>query len=163
MSLSLYEINRAILDLVDPETGEITDWEAFDRLQMDKTEKLENVALWYKNLVAEAAAIRAEEVNLAKRRGSLEKKAEGLKKYLCDALCGEKFTTARCSISWRKTIKTVISNVDEVAAWCEDNGARDLVVYGSPSVSKDEIKKLLKGGAEIPGAYLTLELSMGVK
>ena len=32
--MTLYEIDKMITDLADPETGEITDFEALDNLQM---------------------------------------------------------------------------------------------------------------------------------
>ena len=47
---NLYEINEEIKNTIDLETGEIVDFEAFEKLQMERTEKLENIALWYKNL-----------------------------------------------------------------------------------------------------------------
>ena len=80
--MNIYQIDAAILELVDPETGEIENWEAFERLQMEREQKIENVACLYKNVMAEAAAIRQEELNLAKRRQSNEKTGERLKKYL---------------------------------------------------------------------------------
>ena len=163
MALNIYEINQAILDLVDPETGEILDGEAFDQLQMEREAKLENVACWIKNLVAEGAALRAEEVNLAERRKLVERKVERLKKYLGDALGGEKFQTAKCAVSFRKTSKVEVTDARSVAAWCEDNGYGDLVAYAAPSVSKTDLSKLLKSGMEIPGAEIVEGISMGVK
>ena len=163
MSMSLYEIDRNILSLVDQETGEIMDADAFEQLQMERETKLENVACWIKNLTAEGAALRAEEINLAERRKVVERKIERLKKYLADALDGEKFQTAKCAVSFRKTSKVEIADVECVAKWCEDNGLFDLVVYSSPTVSKSEIAKLLKGGTEIPGASVVEGISMGVK
>ena len=163
MSISLYEINRAILELVDPETGEIMDGEAFDQLQMERVDKLENIACWIKNLVADGAALRAEEVALAERRKKVERKVERLKSYLAEALGGEKFETTRCSVSFRKTTKVEISDVSDAAAWCEDNGYLDMVAYSAPTVSKTELAKLLKAGKVIPGAELVESLSMGVK
>ena len=163
MALNIYEINQAILDLVDPETGEILDYEAFDQLQMEREAKLEGVACWIKNLVAEGAALRAEEVNLAERRRAVERKAERLKKYLGEALGGEKFQTAKCAVSFRKTTRVEITDARSVAEWCDDNGLGDLVVYSAPSVSKPELAKLLKIGEAIPGAELVEGISMGVK
>ena len=49
---SIYEINQAIMDCLDPETGEILDMEALEQLQMDRVQKAENVACWRKNLMA---------------------------------------------------------------------------------------------------------------
>ena len=54
--MKLYEIDQAILALVDPETGEILDYEAFSELKMKREEKIEGMALWHKNLTAEATA-----------------------------------------------------------------------------------------------------------
>ena len=100
--MNLYEIDQAMQALVDPETGELMDYEAFSELQMDRDSKIENMALWIKNLTAEAKAIKEEMDNLQKRRKTAENRAEGLKRYLFEALDGEKFQTARCSISYRK-------------------------------------------------------------
>lgn len=163
MSMSIYEIDQAIMDLVDPETGEITDWAAFEQLKMDREQKLENVALWYKNLVAEAAAIRQEELNLAKRRQELERMAETRKRYLYNALEGEKFQTARCSITWRKTSSVNVTDAVAVAKWAEKSGNFDIVTYGEPKISKTDLAKILKGNVVVPGAELVSGMSMGVK
>lgn len=163
MALNIYEINQAILSLIDEETGEILDGEAFDQLQMEREAKLENVACWIKNLVAEGAALRAEEVNLAERRKAVERKVERLKAYLAEALCGEKFQTTKCAVTFRKTSKVEVTDVRSVAEWCEDNGYGDLVAYAAPSVSKTDLSKLLKSGMEIPGAEIVEGTSMGVK
>ena len=163
MSMSLYEIDQSILALVDPETGEILDENAFDLLQMERETKLENVACWIKNMSAESAAIRQEEINLAERRKVLERKCERLKKYLSEALNGEKFQTAKCAVTYRKVSKVEISDARRVAEWCEDNGFGDLVVYSDPTVSKNELAKILRAGTQIPGAVMAEGTSMGVK
>ena len=51
---SLYEIEEQILNCVDLETGEIIDEEALANLSMERDTKVENIALWIKNLLAEA-------------------------------------------------------------------------------------------------------------
>ena len=77
--MTLYEIDQAIQGLVDPETGELMDYEAFAALQMDRDAKIENMALWYKDLMADAKAIKEEADTLNERRKALENKAERLK------------------------------------------------------------------------------------
>lgn len=163
MSMSLYEINQAILSLVDEETGEILDIEGLAALQMEREHKIENVACWVKNLVAEGAALRAEEVNLAERRKKIERKVERLKAYLEDALAGEKFESTRCTINFRKTSRVEISDIHAAAEWADDNGLRDIVTYSAPTISKTELSKLLKEGREIPGCELVDGISMSVK
>ena len=66
--MTLYEINAEIASLVDEETGELLDYDRFADLQMERDAKIENMALWVKDLDAEAAAIKAEETALAERR-----------------------------------------------------------------------------------------------
>lgn len=163
MSISIYEIDRAIMDLVDPETGEILDWEALEALQLEREAKIENVACWYKNLVAEAKAIREEEKALAERRKAVEAMAERRKRYLEDALGGQKFQTARCSITFRKTTKVDLQDEQAAIEWCQKNGRDDVLKYAAPEVNKTELTKLLKDGVTIPGAELVAGLSMGVK
>lgn len=161
--MKLYEIDQAILALVDPETGEIQDWDAFDALQMEREAKIENVACWYKNLKAEAAAIRQEEVNLAKRRQALEKQAEAKMKYLMHALDGQGFKTAKCAVSFRKTSSVNLFEPALAIAWALTHGHGDMVKQSAPTIGKDDLARLIKDGAEIPGCEMVSGVSMGVK
>ena len=43
--MTIYEIDNRIAELVDPETGELLDYEAFAELQMEREAKIENMAL----------------------------------------------------------------------------------------------------------------------
>ena len=95
---ALYEINQEILDCVDLETGEILDVEKLDALQMEREAKLEGVALWVKDLRAEAAAVKEEADKLTARKKALDNKIEGLKTWLLFALDGQKLKTPRCNV-----------------------------------------------------------------
>lgn len=162
--MNIYQIDRAIEECVDLETGEILDIERLEQLQMDRVEKLENVACWIKNLVAENAAIRAEEIALAERRRKGESKVESLKRYLSDALGGQKFSTARCSVTFRKTpAKCELHEPALAIAWAYANGHSDLVTIKAPDISKTGLLALLKAGENIPGAEMVSGVSMGVK
>lgn len=161
--MNIYQIDQAILECVDAETGEILDIERLEQLQMDRDQKIENVACWYKDLVADAEKIRKEELTLADRRKVVENKADRLKKYLDDALAGQKFQTARCSITFRKTTRVEIADETELIRWAETHDHRDCVTYKAPSVNKTNLTKLLKAQVDIPGAELVEGLSMGVK
>jgi hypothetical protein len=101
-------------DYVDTETGEVISEEEFDQLNIDREEKIESVVLWIKNLKAEAKAIKDEEENLAKRRKSLESKADSLTRFISRILMGSKFKTARASVSYRKSKSVnIIGDVPE--------------------------------------------------
>lgn len=162
MGMSLYEIDQAILSLVDEETGEILNLDSLHELHMAREQKIENVACWMKNIAAEMDAIRAEEKRLADRRKSLERKHTSLTRYLTDALNGEKFETARCAVTFRKTTRVDIADMSVTAAWAESN-APDIVTRSAPTVSKTELARLLKDGCEIPGCELVADVSMRVK
>lgn len=163
MGFSLYEIDRQILDLVAPETGEIMDGAAFDQLQMAREDKLEGIACFIKNNDAQAAAIRAEEKALAARRKVLENQTERLKNILAEALGGEKFQTAKVSVTFRRTSSVELVEPALAIAWAQTNGYNGLVKYKAPEIGKDDLGKLLRSGIEVPGVALVEGLSMGVK
>lgn len=54
--MTLYEIDQAILACIDEESGEIIDADALAELSMERDKKVEGVALWIKNLRADAPA-----------------------------------------------------------------------------------------------------------
>ena len=117
--MNIYEIDKAILECVDEETGEILDFERLEELQMARDEKIENIAMWIKNLNTQAAGIKAEETALAERRRVKENRANRLKEYLNNILNGQKFETARVSLSFRNSTAVEISDKDMLLDWLE--------------------------------------------
>lgn len=163
MSLSLYHIDQALENLIDRETGEVLDFEAFEELQMARDAKIDGIACWTKNLAAEAKAIREEELGLADRRKKLERKRERLLDYLDRALDGKPYQSARCAITYRKSTPVEITNMGELVQWCIDHGHEDKVQYATPTVGKSDIAPLLKAGVEVEGAEIATKWNMGVK
>lgn len=151
--MNIYEIDRAITDLVDAETGEIIDIEALAALQMERDQKIENVACWYKNEVGDAEKIDAEIKSLTARRDSAKKRAESLKKYLSDALFGAAWESPKAKISYRKSTGVQIEDEQKFIEWAVDN-RENLIVYKDPTISKKAVGDALKSGEEIPGATL---------
>lgn len=153
MSMSIYDIDSAIVSLIDEETGEISDEEAFDALQMERDVKVENIGLYYKDLAAEAKAIKEEEASLAARRKSVENKAERLKHLLDYALNGDKFNSPRLKVSYRKSATVEIK--EGFTKWAEEN-ADDLLTYSEPKPNKTLIKAAIKDG-RVPDDLATIE------
>ncbi len=160
MSLSIYEINQAILNLVDEETGELTDIEAFESLQMAKDEKIENLCLWIKDLNAEAKAIKEEKDNLAKRQKTVENKMASVKAFLTTVLCGEKFKTPKVVVSYRKSEKVTVS--EGFLEWAKAN-APELLTCKEPEASLTAIKEAINSGREIPFAEIVSNSSIQIK
>lgn len=165
--MTLYEIDSRLRELmensIDPETGEfIADPEEWENLQIAKDEKIENSALYAKNLRSEIEAIKAEEASLAKRRKSKERKADWLENNIKFSLQGQPFETARCSIKFRTNQESVkYTSEADAMAWATEY-AQDLINFGKPMLSKSGIKARLQAGEDIPGAELVRTVSMKI-
>ena len=153
--MTLYEIDQAIMECVDLETGEIIDTEQLDKLQMERDAKLENVACWIKELKVEAEALKAEKQALAERQKVAENKMESLKKYLAYALDGKAFETTRASVTFRKSQAVEITDIYKL----DENYLR----YKEPEADKTAIKEALKAGKTVAGATLVENTSVIIK
>jgi len=146
--MTIYEIETAILETVDQETGEVIDIDRLNALEMERDRKISNVACWIKDLKAEAEAIKAEKQALDKRQKAAENKAESLKEWLQGILQGEKFKDSRCSISYRRSERVNFAdnfNFDTLP---------DYMKKVTVEPKKTEIKDYLKTGATIEGVEL---------
>ena len=116
--MNLYEIEDAIMNLVDEETGEISGYETLAALEMERDTKVSNLGCYIKNLRAEAEAIKAEKMALASRQAAKENHADRLEEYLQRFLNGSKFEDGRVKISYRKSEQVEVDEnvVDELPA-----------------------------------------------
>lgn len=159
--MKLYEIDSAILECIDLETGEIIDTERLDALNMERDAKIENVVCWIKDLKAEAEAIKAEKQKLAERQKVAENKAESLKKWVAYALGGQKFSTARCAVSFRNTESVEVTEEGLEALMKEHN---ELLTYKTPEPNKTAIKNAIKNdGLNVAGVQLVQNVSTIIK
>ena len=160
----LYEIDQEILECVDAETGEILDPEKLTAIQMERERKLEGVALWVKDLKAEAAAVKEEADKLTARKKALDNKIESIKNWLLYALNGEKLKTARCSVYQTHSQRVAVSDEKKLVEFLQtlEEPERFLKIH-DPELRKDEIKKALKEGTVIPGAELETTESVVIK
>ncbi len=173
--MNLYQVHQQIADLlengfdmecIDMQTGEILEDVARERLaslEIEEGVKIENTALFIKNLVAEVDAIKAEEKTLADRRKSKERKYEWLKAYVGNYLLETgktKFETARCALSFRKSEVLNITDEETLRKYAEEH---DYLKIKEPELKKDEIKKALKGGEAIPGAEIMEKQNLQIK
>ena len=154
--MKLFEINEEIESLIDFSTGEVLDPEAFDNLQMARTEKLQNIALLYKNMTSDAKQLKELEKEYSDRRKRCEKTAEWCKETLARELAGEKFEdeNKRFKISWRKSEKVEITNEDVIPAE---------FVKQTISFDKLAMKDAMKNGNVIDGVQLVETQSIQIK
>ena len=159
--MTIYEIDNEIMNCIDMETGEVIDTDKLNDLQMERDAKIENVALWIKELKAEAEAIKNEKQALTDRKRVAENKAESLKNWLAYALNGEKFKTAKCSVSYRNSESVEVTEEGLEALMREHE---DLLTYKTPEPNKKAIKDAIKNdGLTVAGVQLLQKTSTIIK
>lgn len=151
--MTLYEIDEAIMNCLN-EDGEVVDPVKMGELQMERADKIENVACWIKNLVAEADMIEIERKKLDERKHAAMKKAESLKGWLNYALEGQKFSTGKVAVSYRKSQAVVIPDPEKVPA---------SYYKAKYEIDKATIKEALKNGEIVPGAILEERNNIQIK
>ena len=163
---TLYELDARLTALiengfaVDESTGEVFFAEDdLEALEAERADKLEAVACYVKSLDAEAEAIKAEEKALEGRRKAKEAKADRLRVYLANSLqnAGEsRFESARCALSFRKSDVVRIDSVGDIPAHL-------MTTKTTTAPDKAEIKRRLKAGDAVPGAWLEERQNLQVK
>ncbi|MBD5543761.1 MAG: siphovirus Gp157 family protein [Lachnospiraceae bacterium] len=158
--MNLYEIEHEILECVDMETGEIVNVDALNALEMERDSKIENIALWIKNLLSDAEQIKAEREALAEREKAAKNKADSLKKYLAGYLNGSKFSTSKVAISFRKSESVDVTDINMIMRM---NDADSYLKYKDPDPDKTAIKQAIKSGKKIPGCCLVEKQNIQIK
>ena len=153
---NLFEINAAILECCDVETGEIIDVDALDALMLEREEKIENIALWIKNLQNDIVGLNAQKNAFAEREKAAKNKVEDLKQYLTAALNGQKFKTIKCEIGFSRSTKTEVFDLEKVPR----EFVTEEVTY---KPDRNAIKDAIKAGQEIDGCRLIENLNIRIK
>ena len=130
-------------------------------------EKAESIAIYYKQLLAEAKMLKAEKAAIAKRQSQKEKQAESLKTYLfksMQALGRQKIDMPRAVMSLKKNAPSLVID-DEISfvKWAEEHNLDHLLSYKMPEVKKNDVKALCKKGEEIPFVHMESKQSLSIK
>lgn len=162
--MNLYELTNDLqcaMDALqtDPETGEVSGWEAVDALDVAFDDKAEAYALTIKNLLAFADSADAEADKLKARAKSAKNRAEHLREHLAQSMTAVGKThveTARASVKFRRSEAVLITNDSLIPEdWWKVRVTRE--------PNKVEIKKHLKAGEIVPGAELETRMNLQVK
>ena len=151
---TFYEINEQIAGLVDPETGEIADFEAFEKLNLDLDTKIKNIALWIVNLRSDAEQLEEQEKKFRDRKTAAKNKAESLKNLLDGFLSGEKRSFPEVVISYRKSEQVTVD---------DDAKLDDRFLRIKTEIDKTALKDALKHGESIEGARLEVKNNIQIK
>lgn len=158
--MNLYQIESEMLNCIsyDPDTGEVIgiDEAKLEALTQAREEKLENTILWVKNLESDLVALKAERDAFDKRIKQTSKLIDSLKHYLTFSLKGEKFSTAKCQITFRNSEQVVIPDETKLPKkWMTKT-----IAY---KPDKTAIKSALKSGFKVRGAELMTKLNPQIK
>lgn len=130
-------------------------------------EKAESIAIYYKQLLAEAKMLKAEKAAIAKRQSQKEKQAESLKTYLfksMQALGRQKIDMPKAVMTLKKNAPSLVID-DEISfvEWAEEHNLDHLLKYSMPEVKKNDVKALCKKGEEIPFVHMESKQSLSIK
>lgn len=153
--MNLYEIDEKILTCIDNDTGEVIDEDKLSELELEREFKIENVALWIKNLRAESEALKNEKQSFEKRQKIAENKLSSLKKYLSTYMDGSTFKSDKVIVNFRKSESIIIDDLYKVP--------EDFLKFNEPSVDKMALKRLIKEGNEIDGVNLVTNYNIQIK
>ncbi len=120
---------------------------------MEEEKEIENIALWIKNMKAEANAIKEEKQSLAKRQQVLENKIDSVSNFLQGYLAGKKFETSKVVISYRAS-ESVEVDMDLVPK---------KYLRVKYEADKETIKQMLKEGKKVKGCSLESKQNMQIK
>ena len=149
---ALYELEGMLRDFeldIDMETGEILNADELDALQMERDKKIEQYALWYKNLDAELEACKRERQSFEKREKRAKRSMEWIKSQLDATLSGQQFKTDKVVIKYRKS-ESVELDDDFISQHQTD----DRFIITEYKASKSAVKEAIKNGEEVKGAQI---------
>ncbi len=162
--MRLYDLNSCIKSVVDqiehyaqendgliPENLD----EQLSLLDLERNEKIHNIALWIKNLRVDSAAIKTEEKQLSERRKAIDNKIARLEAYLEKNMhANEKLEFPNAVISFRQSEACIVDNMSDVPA-------EFTKVEVSPKLT--DIKAAIKAGTNISYAHIEERINISVK
>ena len=147
--MRLYDIDAAIAELLDEETGEIIDFEAFENLNIEREKKIEYLCKSIKEAPLLADALQSEIARLQEKKKSILNSAERKKAFLQGYLGGEKYKSPLFTCYYGST-KEVKGDEEEFMKWAIENNEDDYLKYKDPELKTSAIKAALAEGKKLP-------------
>ena len=141
-------------------------FDTLEGIEGEFDEKAENIAVYIKELEAEAKTLKAEKIAVGKRQAQKEKTAENLRKYLIDsmkAMGRNKVDMPKAVLSLRNNAPSLVVD-DELSfiSWAQEHND-NLLKYSMPEIKKNDVKTLCKNGEEVPFVHLERKTSLMIK
>lgn len=146
--VSLYELAGSIKQIENMEDEGLTEY--LDTLNLQFSDKAENIIRYRQSLTMSADAISNERERLQKLENGLRSRAKSLEGYLSMTMIKNSLSsisTSIAKISFRKSETTEITNPEIIPAEYK-------ITKTVESIDKNKIKTDIKNGLDIPGAIL---------
>ncbi len=145
----------------------LTAWfDTLEGIEGEFDEKAESIAVYIKQLKAEANILKFEKSAIAKRQSQKEREVEKLAAYLLNsmkAIGKSKVDMPHAVVSIRNNAPSlIVDNEAEFVSWAQENND-SLLEYIMPKVKKNDVKKLCKNGEAIPFVHMESKQSLSVK
>ena len=154
--MKLYEIDEALVECFDPETGEVTDIDSYEGLQEERDKKIEGIACIIKNRQALINELKAEGKRVAERVSALEVQNKNTEAFLDSILNGKRFETGKVLCSYRKSTRVDITDMSKIP----DEYMNVKTEYAP---MKTAIKQALKDNKKVPGCALIETNNLSIK
>ena len=167
MSRRLYDISedleRFALALEDGEIPEEAIADTLESLSLEADAKIDSIISLIKHYAAFAEDIKAEVKTLQERQKACEKRAEGLKEYIClclDKMGRDKFESARHKISFRSSEAVMVRDTVSLIDWLKDNAPEAVKV--KEEISLSALGKLMDD-VDVPFAEIVKQKNIQIK
>ena len=160
--------NGDIIEDVEAYKGKmLTAWfDTLEGIEGEFDEKVESIAVYCKQLTAEAKMLKAEKAAITKRQSQKEREVKSLETYLFNSMKA----IGRNKVDMPKAVVAIRSNApslvvdDEIkfVNWAQENN-ENLLKYEMPSIKKNDVKALCKKGEEIPFVHMESKQSLSIK
>lgn len=145
----------------------LTAWfDTLEGIEGEFDEKAESIAVYIKQLKAEANILKFEKSAITKRQSQKEREVEKLAAYLLNAMKAigrSKVDMPHAVVSIRNNAPSlIVDNEAEFVSWAQENND-SLLEYIMPKVKKNDVKKLCKNGEAIPFVHMESKQSLSVK
>lgn len=146
----------------------LTAWfDTLEGIEGEFDEIVESIAIYCKQLMAEAKMLKAEKAAIAKRQSQKEREVEKLAAYLLNAMKAigrSKVDMPHAVVSIRNNAPSLVID-DEISfvEWAEEHNLAHLLKYSMPEVKKNDVKALCKKGEEIPFVHMESKQSLSIK
>lgn len=145
----------------------LTAWfDTLEGIEGEFDEKAESIAVYIKQLKAEANILKFEKSAIAKRQSQKEREVKSLETYLFNsmkAIGRNKVDMPKAVVAIRNNAPSLVVD-DEIkfVNWAQKNND-NLLKYEMPSIKKNDVKALCKKGEKIPFVHMESKQSLNIK